>query len=165
MKWNEIRIAYREYTDITELPDEYKDLVVKAREISSGAWAPYSGFRVGAAVKLASGMVFTGNNQENAAYPVGLCAERTALFYANANHPDDPVDAIAVSAQNASGWVQDPVKPCGGCRQAMLEVETRFNREIKIILDGQKSIYILDGIDALLPLNFKSTALGTGENH
>lgn len=160
MKWNEIKIVYREYKGIEELPAEWKELVLRAREASCNAWAPYSGFRVGAAVKLGSGLIMTGNNQENAAYPAGLCAERTALFYANASHPDDPVDVIAVTAQNAHGWMEEPVKPCGGCRQALLEVETRYNKKVTIILDGQKAIYVMDGIDGLLPLNFKRSDLG-----
>jgi cytidine deaminase len=159
MNWKEIKIAYREFSNIDELSDDWKALVLSARNASENAWAPYSGFKVGAAVKLASGMVVTGNNQENAAYPAGLCAERTALFYANANFPGVPVETIAVTAQNSEGWMAEPVKPCGGCRQAMLEVETRYNKPFTIILDGQKSIIVIDGVDSLLPLNFKRTSL------
>jgi cytidine deaminase len=159
MNWKEIKIAYREFKSIDELSDDWKALVLRARAGSENAWAPYSGFKVGAAVKLVSGHVVVGNNQENAAYPAGLCAERTALFYANANYPDDPVETIAVTAQNSNGWMDEPVKPCGGCRQALLEVETRYNRLVTIILDGQKSIIVLDGVDSLLPLNFKRTSL------
>ena len=132
---------------------------MRARKASEDAWAPYSGFKVGAAVKLLSGMVLTGNNQENAAYPSGLCAERTVLFYASANFPDDPVVAIAVTAQNAAGFLAEPVKPCGGCRQALLEVETRHNRPVTIVLDGQQSIYLLEGVGSLLPLNFTRRSL------
>lgn len=159
MNWREIRIAYREYADLEELPGSWRDLVLNARQASFNAWSPYSGFMVGAAVRLESGRIISGNNQENAAYPVGLCAERTALFYANANFPHDAVEMIAVSAQNSGGLVLKPVKPCGGCRQAMLEVEVRFNRKILVILDGKDSILVLDGIDSLLPLNFKPEAL------
>jgi cytidine deaminase len=159
MNWKEIKIAYREFSHIDELPDDWKALVISARNASENAWAPYSGFKVGAAVKLASGMVVTGNNQENAAYPAGLCAERTALFYANANYPDQPVETIAVTAQNSNGWMAEPVKPCGGCRQALLEVETRYEKPVTIILDGKESIIVLDGVDSLLPLNFKRTSL------
>lgn len=159
MNWREIRIAYREYSNLDELPEAWKDLILRARRTSLNAWSPYSGFMVGAAVKLESGRIIEGNNQENAAYPVGLCAERTALFYANANYPDDAVEVIAVSAQNSGGLVLKPVKPCGGCRQAMLEVEVRFNKKIQIILDGKESILVLDGVDSLLPLNFKPEAL------
>lgn len=159
MNWKEIKISYQEYSNIDELPEEWKTLVLRARDASGNAWAPYSGFKVGAAVKLASGQIVIGNNQENAAYPAGLCAERTALFYANANYPDDPVETIAVTAQNSNGWMAEPVKPCGGCRQALLEVETRYNRPVTIVLDGQKSIIVLDGVDSLLPLNFKRSSL------
>lgn len=159
MNRREIKIAYLEFDGIGELPDEYRLLIMRARKASEDAWAPYSGFKVGAAVKLLSGMVLTGNNQENAAYPSGLCAERTVLFYASANFPDDPVVAIAVTAQNAAGFLAEPVKPCGGCRQALLEVETRHNRPVTIVLDGQQSIYLLEGVGSLLPLNFTRRSL------
>ncbi len=159
MTEREIRILYHEAEGINELTEEIYELVIEARKISDKAYSPYSGFCVGAAVRLANGKIITGNNQENAAYPSGLCAERTALFYANANFPDVPVDAIAISAHNARGIVREPVKPCGSCRQVMLETEIRFNNRIKIILDGQKSVYILEGVDSLLPMSFKPAAL------
>jgi cytidine deaminase len=159
MIWKEIKIAYRSYGNAEELPDGYKTLIDRARDSSEQAWAPYSQFRVGAAVRLKSGMILTGNNQENAAYPAGLCAERTALFYANANFPGDPVMAIAVTAQNARGLLAEPVKPCGGCRQAMLETESRYNQPITIILEGKDSIYVLDGVTSLLPLSFNRNSL------
>lgn len=155
----EIRIAYREYYKTEELPVLYADLLTEARRMTNLAYAPYSGFCVGAAILLDNGVIVTGNNQENAAYPSGLCAERTALFYANANYPDVPVEAIAISAQNKSGFIREPVKPCGSCRQVMLETETRFKKTIVIILDGQDSILMLKGVDTLLPLSFKPSAL------
>ena len=159
MIWKEIKIAYRSYGNAEEMPDEYKLLINMARSVSGKAWAPYSQFRVGAAVWLKNGLILTGNNQENAAYPVGLCAERTALFYANANYPDDPVVAIAVTAQNEKGLLPEPVKPCGGCRQAILETENRFSQPITIILDGSDSTIVLDGISSLLPLSFTRYSL------
>ena len=159
MKDREISIMYREYTNQQELPEEMKHLIDEARMISEKAWSPYSGFCVGAAVKLDNGLIFTGNNQENAAYPSGLCAERTALFYANANYPNVPATAIAISARNVNGMVKEPVKPCGSCRQVLLEAEMRFNHPIKIILDGQNSIFVFEGIDSLLPMSFKPDAL------
>lgn len=159
MNWKEIKIKYREYVHGDEIPEEWKLLIERAKAASGSAWAPYSGFKVGAALRLASGRIVTGNNQENAAYPAGLCAERTALFFANANYPDDRVEAIAVSAQNAKGYVKEPVKPCGGCRQALLEVETRYNKPVTIILYGEESVMVLEGIDSLLPLNFKRSSL------
>lgn len=157
MNWKEIKIAYREYSGVEKLPDDLKSLVMDARKASANAWSAYSGLNVGAAVKLANGTVITGNNQENAAFPAGLCAERTALFYANANYPDEAVVAIAVSASNHSGILPDPIKPCGICRQVMLETETRYEKPFTIILEGKDSIIVLDGIDSLLPLNFKNS--------
>ncbi len=159
MNWKEIKIHFREYKRHDVMPGKWRELVELAKQASDNAWAPYSGFKVGAALRLSSGRIVTGNNQENAAYPAGLCAERTALFYANANFPDDPVEEIAVSAQNDKGYVNEPVKPCGGCRQALLEVETRFNKPVTIILCGEESTLVLDGIDSLLPLNFKRSSL------
>lgn len=159
MVQREIRILFNEAGGLDELPEEMRELVTEARKISEKAYSPYSGFCVGAAVKLSNGKIITGNNQENAAYPSGLCAERTALFYANANYPDIPVDAIAISAHNRRGIVREPVKPCGSCRQVILETEARFNHKIKIILDGQQSIFIFNGIDSLLPLSFKPASL------
>jgi cytidine deaminase len=159
MKQKEIRIWYEEYSSSEELPEDLKQLVESAREVSSKAWAPYSGFCVGAAVRLANGMVFTGNNQENAAYPSGLCAERTALFYSNANYPEVPVVAIAISARTDHRITNEPVSPCGSCRQVMMETETRFKQPINIILDGQSSIRIFLGIESLLPMSFKPESL------
>jgi cytidine deaminase len=159
MKQREIRIVFNELSGLNELTEEMSELVKEARKISGKAWSPYSGFFVGAAVRLANGMIITGNNQENAAYPSGLCAERTALFYANANYPDVAVEAIAVSARNSRGPVREPVKPCGSCRQVLLETETRFKHPIQIVLDGLNGIYVFEGIDSLLPMSFKPAAL------
>lgn len=155
----ELRIEYWEYTGTEELPREYVRLVEAARASSDHAYSPYSGFRVGAALLLADGTVITGNNQENAAYPSGLCAERTALFYASANYPDTPVTAMAVSAANARGRVNEPVKPCGSCRQVLLEMEARSGQPIKIILDGKSRILLFGGTDDLLPFSFKPASL------
>ncbi len=159
MKRREIRIVYDEAAELAELPPEMADLIREARKIAQKAYSPYSGFSVGAAVKLANGMIFTGNNQENAAYPSGLCAERTALFYASANHPGIPVEAIAISARNSGGLVTEPVKPCGSCLQVLLETEIRSRKPVKIILDGRTSIILINGIDSLLPLSFKPSSL------
>ena len=154
-----IEIKYTEYQSLDELSQDDAYLVAKAREVSFNAWAPYSNFHVGAAVQLANGKIVTGNNQENAAYPSGLCAERVALFSANANYPNSVVTTIAVSASNTKGLIDEPVKPCGACRQALLESETRFESPIRIILDGKKSILILEGVHNLLPLNFTGSSL------
>ena len=159
MEQKEIRISYQVYKGMDELKDEWRELIREARKIAEKAWSPYSGFCVGAAVRLANGTIITGNNQENAAYPSGLCAERTALFYANANYPDIAVESVAITAHNARGLVKEPVKPCGSCRQVMLETEFRFKHPIQIILDGQSSIFIFEGVDSLLPFSFKPASL------
>jgi len=159
MKTREIKIVVHEFENIGELPVNDQDLLIEARRITQNAYAPYSGFHVGAAVLLANGLIVTGNNQENSAYPSGLCAERVALFYANANYPDSEVKAIAVSAAKNGILVNEPVKPCGSCRQALAEAEVRFGKPIRIILDGQDSIIVLKDVESLLPLSFSKKSL------
>lgn len=159
MKHKTIEINYTECDSIDELTAGDAVLVKKAREASKNGWAPYSNFHVGAAVFLENGEIITGNNQENAAYPSGLCAERVALFSANANNPGSAIVSMAVSAFNKNGLTIQPVKPCGACRQAILESETRFEKPIRIILDGGETIMVLDGIHNLLPLSFGKESL------
>ncbi len=161
MKTTEIRIIVYEYQSIDELSGNDQNLLQEARRITALAYAPYSGFHVGAAVLLENGTVVTGNNQENSAYPSGLCAERVALFYANANFPEASVKAIAISAAKNGVLVNEPVKPCGSCRQALAEAEVRFNTPIRIILDGQGSIMVLNGVESLLPLSFSKKDLAS----
>jgi len=159
MKTTEIRIVVHEFENIDELPVIDQKLLLEARRITRQAYAPYSGFYVGAAVLLGNELIVVGNNQENSAYPSGLCAERVALFYANANYPDSEVKTIAISAAKNGVLVNEPVKPCGSCRQALAETEVRFNTPIRIILDGQDSILVLNGVESLLPLSFSKKAL------
>lgn len=159
MKTREIKIVVLEFENIGELSEDDQLLLAEARRIAALAYAPYSGFHVGAAVLLTNGMIITGNNQENAAYPSGLCAERVALFYANANYPDSEVKAIAISAAKNGVLVNETVKPCGSCRQVLAETEIRYETPIRVILDGQDSILVLQGIQSLLPLSFSKRAL------
>lgn len=159
MKTSEIRIVVHEYQSINELPEADQLLLIEARRITAFAYAPYSGFHVGAAVLLGDGRIVTGNNQENSAYPSGLCAERVALFYANANYPTAEVKTIAISAAKNGILVSEPVKPCGSCRQALAETELRFETPIRILLDGQDSILLLNGVESLLPLSFSKKSL------
>jgi len=159
MKQKEIVVHYFETGGIEELTPVEASLTMKAREAAKDAWAPYSGFRVGAALLLESGEVVTGNNQENAAYPSGLCAERVALFAANARFPSVPVVAMAVSASNQNGLVSEPVKPCGACLQSILESELRFRKPIRLILDGKDHILLIDGVKNLLPFSFGRESL------
>lgn len=159
METREIKIVVHEFQNIGELPENDQRLLNEARRITALAYAPYSHFHVGAAVLLDNGMIITGNNQENSAYPSGLCAERVTLFYANANYPDSGVKAIAVSAAKMNVLVNESVKPCGACRQALAEAEVRFGTPIRIILDGQDSILVLNSVESLLPLSFSKRAL------
>ena len=142
-----------------ELTIEYQTLVNKAKDQVAKAYAPYSGFHVGAAVLLANGELFAGSNQENAAYPSGLCAERVAMFYANAQYPNVPVKAIAIAAYTAEQFLSSPITPCGACRQVLLESEMRFDNDIEVILYGTDEIYILKTIRQLMPLCFEKSSL------
>ena len=148
-----LQIKYREYETIANLPEVDSQLILKAREVVQMGYAPYSGFRVGAAVLLQNGIIVTGNNQENAAYPSGLCAERTALFYAASQYPKIPIKAIAVSTFNHTPTSN--ARPCGACLQVMAEYEDLAGQPMHIILDGSPRIIVLDGIDNLLPLRFR----------
>ncbi len=141
--------------NMDELSAEEKHLIELAIEATSRSYAPYSKFHVGAAVRLDNGEEIIGCNQENAAYPSGLCAERTALFAAGAQYPDVPVRMLAIAARGTHGELEDePVPPCGSCRQVMVETETRANAPMRILLYGKKYVYVIDGIRKLMPLTF-----------
>lgn len=143
----------------SDYKDSKKELLDKAKITALNAYAPYSKYHVGAAVLLEDGTIITGNNQENAAYPSGLCAERTALFYANANFPDKAVKAIAIAANYKGKFSKDVCTPCGSCRQVLVEVENRYNNPVEIIMYGEGKIYEVDSIRDLLPLSFGKEAL------
>ena len=142
-----------------ELSPEEKILIDRAKEASNLSYAPYSQFQVGAAALLNNGEIIQGNNQENAAYPSGLCAERVTLFFANANYPDIPVKMLALAAQTGGSYTDGHVAPCGACRQVILETENRFNQPIRILMYGKDDIYIVDSIKALLPLHFDKSSM------
>jgi cytidine deaminase len=138
-----------------ELSTEDRQLVEQAIEATRRSYAPYSHFRVGAAVRLENDEIVIGCNQENAAYPSGLCAERTALFAAGALYPDVPVRVLAVAARGTDGeMTEEPTGPCGSCRQVIIESETRAKHPIRILLYGRRCVYIIDGIRQLMPLTF-----------
>ena len=153
MKEIEIKSLFRVY-GMDELSQSDRELVSAAMEATKGSYAPYSKFRVGAAARLANGLVFTGANQENAAYPSGVCAERTTLFASNAQYPDQPVLALAIAARKGNRFMSTPISPCGACRQVISGVEDRFGHPVRILLYGTEGIYECNGIDALLPLRF-----------
>lgn len=144
-----------------ELSADRRELVDAAKAMIYRSYSPYSGFAVGAALRMSDGSIHGGANQENAAYPSGLCAERTALFSANAQYPDLAVRAIAIAAFTAGNYTDKPISPCGACRQVMLETENRYGGKMEVILYGQKQIYIIDSVADLLPLTFlKEDLLG-----
>lgn len=156
MKKYNITLSFQEYASPDELNDDDRDLLSRAKAAAHDAYAPYSKFKVGAAVRLADGTVVIGNNQENAVYPVGLCAERVALFSAQAQYPDQPVVALAVTAIGTDGHaVTQPVPPCGSCRQAMVETERRHNRPLRLIMQGETGpVIISEKMEDMMPLTF-----------
>ena len=139
-----------------ELQSEEKKLIDFAKDACAHAYAPYSQFQVGAAVLLANGEIVAGSNQENVAFPSGLCAERTALFYANSQYPDQEVKSLAVAAYTQGDFLDRPISPCGACRQVILETEIRFQNPVRIYLYGKSEIYVIEGIKDLLPLAFNT---------
>lgn len=155
MKEKIVTIKSTEYSNIDELDEVGRKLIEKAREASKLAYAPYSGFKVGSAVLLENKEIVTGNNQENAASPSGLCAERTALFYASAKYPGIAIKCIAISALKEDIITEDTIKPCGSCLQVIAEYEEINKYPIKILLDGNSKIDVIEGIDNLLPFRFR----------
>ncbi|WP_321424128.1 cytidine deaminase [uncultured Bacteroides sp.] len=142
-----------------ELSDEDKKLIEQSIEATKRSYAPYSKFSVGAAALLDNGITVTGTNQENAAYPSGLCAERTTLFYANSQYPDSAVKTLAIAARTERDFIETPIPPCGACRQVILETEKRYGNSIRILLYGKSCIYLVEGIGSLLPLSFDASAM------
>ena len=139
---------------LEEREPSMRELVEKAKAMTQNAYCPYSHFHVGAAARLADGQIVAGSNQENAAYPSGLCAERTTLFAANANNPNTPVEALAIACYTQGHYTKDAASPCGACRQVMLETEHRFGKPMQVILYGEDMCYVFDSAADLLPLNF-----------
>ena len=144
---------------LEECSEVEKKLIEAAKSATTKAYAPYSQFRVGAAVLLENGEVIAGNNQENAAYPSGLCAERTTLFFANATFPDQKVEAIAIAAWHNGEFTHDVITPCGACRQVLLEAENRFHSSVKVLMYSEEGIFVVQAIKDLLPLSFGDTML------
>ena len=140
---------------MSELSETDRRLVQKAQVATFRSYAPYSHFHVGASALLEDGTIVTGTNQENVAYPSGLCAERTTLFYANSQYPDQAVTALAIASRTENGELcQNPISPCGACRQVMVETEKRFGKAMRILLCGTEEVYIAESAKSLLPLQF-----------
>lgn len=160
MKEIKIETKFTVYNAITDLPDEVQSLMQEAVAMRKTAYAPYSNFQVGAAILLANKKIVLGSNQENAAYPSGLCAERVAIFQAGALYPKIPMDIIAITATSKTNPVTHPIPPCGSCRQAIAEYESNQENPIAIYFMGESGeIYKSDSLKNLLPLIFEKKYL------
>jgi cytidine deaminase len=154
IRTNNIAFSYTEYEKTEELESDTMELIIAARKAALTAYAPYSKFKVGASVRLTSGMIVSGANVENAAFPSGICAERSVLSNFISNYPNDKPTALAIASMTEDGLTDDFPSPCGSCRQVIAEEESRTGNKIKIILSGKNKTLIIDGIGSLLPLQF-----------
>jgi cytidine deaminase len=154
-----ISISWTEFNSIEELNEDDRELVSAAREAAKNAYAPYSKFWVGAAVRLETGIIIKGANVENAAFPSGICAEQSALSSSASNYPSVKPVAIAVAALNEDGLTNEPVPPCGNCRQVIAEEEFRNKINIRVILSGKSKIQIIEKGGDLLPIQFNMNNL------
>jgi cytidine deaminase len=160
MKKIEINTSFTAYDSVAELPQDVQDLMQKAIEVRKNAYAPYSKFRVGAALLLDNGQIVLGSNQENAAYPSGLCAERVAIFHSNAVYPDAKILKMAITAASDVNETTSPTPPCGACRQSISEYEFKQSTPIEIyFMGGSGEVYKSDSIKNLLPLSFDKNFL------
>lgn len=160
MKKIEIQCSLEEFENTEELPANDKELLLEATASMNKAYAPYSHFHVGAAIMLENGVILRGNNQENASYPIGLCAERVAIFAAGANYPGVKINALAITANSDLFHVNKPITPCGACRQAIAEYEHRYQQNIRIIMTGESGkVLVADSIGNLLPYQFNADDL------
>ncbi len=158
MKETEIRVKFQVYKDLQELPENTRNLMSHAFAARDKAYAPYSEFLVGAALLLENGEIITGSNQENAAYPSGLCAERTAIFYAGAKYPDVKIEQMVISVKSLKRSIEVPTPPCGSCRQAIAEYEFKQKQPIAIYFMGESGeILKSDSLINILPLAFDSS--------
>ena len=154
MKIQQLAIKYQEFTSMDEMQNDDKRLALAAIEAIKGAYAPYSNFCVGAAVRLDDGTIVTGANQENAAFPSGICAERTAMFSAGAAYPDKAMVSIAIAGGLNGMLDHNPTSPCGACRQVMAQYQTKGGKDMSIILVGDGKILKFSRVDDLLPFIF-----------
>ncbi len=153
---NTIEIKYTEYNSISELSKQEQELIKKAIEGQKSSYAPYSEFNVGAAVLLDNGVIIKGSNQENAAYPSGICAERTAMFSAGIEYPNNKIVSIALVGGYKFKQTDSPVTPCGACRQVMAEYQRRADKSITVLMYGEDKIWKFEKVDDILPLIFNN---------
>jgi len=156
MTEQKINISYQEFASLDELNAEDRELAHAAIEGMQGSYAPYSHFNVGAAVRMTNGQIVRGANQENAAFPSGLCAERTAMFAASAKYPDKEMVSIALAGGVYGRITDEPATPCGACRQVMAQYQTRSGKPMSVIMVGGKRIWKFEKVDDILPLIFDS---------
>ena len=155
-----IAFSYESYNSSAEMPDSDQQLIFQAEQSLEKAYAIYSGFHVGASLLLENGKIMSANNQENMAFPSSLCAERVLMYYCKANFPDLEVKKIAVTVRSVHGTISEPISPCGSCRQVMLEYEQNQKNNIQVILKAdQGKVYVLESINDLLPLSFKTDVI------
>jgi cytidine deaminase len=155
MEKKDYHFNFTSYASERELPDADRILVTKARKATSLAYAPYSNFRVAAVAQLSNGEAVTGTNQENASYPVGICAERVLLSAVSSLYPNISIETIAISYDNINGESNRPISPCGICRQSLLEYEERSGQSIRLILSGKEGeVVVVEKAAQLLPLSF-----------
>ena len=160
MKENKFEFNYNVYDNISELPEEDQWLLNEAREVTANAYAPYSKFQVGAVARMANGEIVAGSNQENASFPVGLCAERVLLASISSLFPKVPIEKIAISYKSELQKSDHPISPCGICRQSLQEFESRVKHPVQLILGGiEGPVYVIDSASRLLPLAFTSKEL------
>lgn len=160
MKEKKFEFNYTVYENISELPEEQQWLLSEAREVTANAYAPYSNFQVGAVAKMANGEIVAGSNQENASFPVGLCAERVLLASVSSLFPKVPIETIAISYRSENHKSDHPISPCGICRQSLQEFEGRVNHPVQLILGGMEGpVFVIDSASRLLPLAFTSDEL------
>lgn len=161
MKQSEYRFSFEEYESVDELPEEDRALLVSAREATVHAYAPYSRFHVAAVARMANNALIFGTNQENASFPVGMCAERVLLATASSQHPNVAILTIAISYDNRNGGnSHHPVAPCGICRQTLQEFETRTDSKVRLILGGMEGkVFVIPSAASLLPLAFTGDEL------
>jgi cytidine deaminase len=160
MKEARFEFNYKVYESISELPEEDQWLLNKAREVTSNAYAPYSKFQVAAVARMSNGEIVTGTNQENASFPVGLCAERVLLASISSSFPGISIEKIAISYKSELQKCDHPISPCGICRQSLQEFESRVNKPVELIMGGMEGpVYVVDSASRLLPLAFTSEEL------
>ncbi|MHC5354599.1 cytidine deaminase [Myroides sp. LJL115] len=160
MKKIEVISSFLQYDSLGELPMDIQMLMQKAIEVRKNAYAPYSKFRVGTALLLDDGSIVVGSNQENSAYPSGLCAERTAIFYANAVHPEKKIIRMAITASSDLKLTTVPIPPCGACRQSILEYEVKQDLPIEMYFMGAEgAVYYSESLTNILPFPFDKDAL------